>query len=549
MASFTKRSGVITLICCSLILMMMYSVEITMEGSYIQIRVPTSHFISQTYMNASKQTRNFTSQNSVHENTTQLQLSVQKDNQPSFSGDFDPFRILVNTRLRQYETFSKLPKDFTFKGGQPANGKHDLKAIGEQLKALKYDGLHWYDNGFLFIKRVEYYKGELSKGGSYIHGVSQSSDVFTMCAYEDFFNGTYLIQCPIYSDCAKVDVRVLQINYRHFKAKMEKLDKILFKEDFCTKRGYLVNKPESYWEKGQVDYKWHSPVSDFIDQNAEGFCKRLNAMGRLYFIGASHIRYHYLYTLYRCHSFIPDLSYRLVLIETMYGKDAAEAVNDMANESLYEDCSSTDPASTPFKSNLITSARSWLNNITPPDQHLQLYVYRKAMLKETAWSEKGRKANDSQKIKMCRPGKNMKVGMFVQTGSWDLSFKALAGSREEVFPRLEEAMKKLSETKHRNLGNLDFVIMGPPPCNPKSLKRGRSNAEIELYNQALEEMAVKYDLGFFNSFRMLLPRYEHNVNTHYAICNHKFPEKCRGQAGVTTMQAALLHMAGKFNSK
>ena len=62
----------------------------------------------------------------------------------------------------------------------------------------------------------EHYKKKKSHRGSYIYGTVISGDgVLSMCSYEDYFNGTYLLICPMCSQCVQLKVRTLQINRRH----------------------------------------------------------------------------------------------------------------------------------------------------------------------------------------------------------------------------------------------------------------------------------------------------------------------------------------------
>ena len=192
---------------------------------------------------------------------------------------------------------------------------------------------------------------------------------------------------------------------------------------------------------------------------------------------------------------------------------------------------------------------NWLKTNVSKDEPLQMFVYRREIMKRFRPDqilEKNRDANDSQSLKFCKASKKLKVGIIVQTGSWDLSFLGLNTSLVTVMPVLNKSMHVLSKIQ-QNTENMKILVMGPPPLNPARLKIGRSNADAMLYNQALHRLSLEHGIKYFNIFDVIQPVYEHNLGTHYINCNHIWKEKCRGNAGISGFQAAVASLIEQFD--
>ena len=339
---------------------------------------------------------------------------------------FDPMETLSKTLLSQFRKFNAVYPHFRFVGNAPYMEKHDVARIEAQVKSLAYQVKSWTDQGFVFVLITEQYQKLLTEGGSYLYGTVTSTDgIISVCAYEDFFNGTYLVQCPAYSQCVQVDIRSMQIHYRQFQNIMEELNIPLLVAKVCDRDSNIQQKPAQFWHRSNSIWVWHSDV--IADSGVEAYCKAVDSLDRLYMIGSSHMRYQYYYLLLTCNDTVKDLHTRVVFVDARYVTDVSLALHDIAKSYRARDCDSRSSIP-PFVSNVLTVKS--LHGRFPHDElsskpNIQVFAFRKTLRERHPDREKDLQVNDGMSLPFCRPTGECRIALMMQSASWDLSYIGL----------------------------------------------------------------------------------------------------------------------------
>ena len=155
---------------------------------------------------------------------------------------FSPIQQMMTTKVLQYDRFQKLTYHLKVK---PALHQSNYKTRDQVVEHLGYDPReqvkefnhtiqYWHEDKFIILEVAEFHNANFSTGGSSFHAVVQSPTVLQACGYEDYFNGSYRIQCAVYSACVNVKVTVLHLSLRQFYGVTTRQDITVLSKQICV---------------------------------------------------------------------------------------------------------------------------------------------------------------------------------------------------------------------------------------------------------------------------------------------------------------------------
>ena len=392
--------------------------------------------------------------------------------------------------------------------------KEFLSNQSETIKFLGYDpGIHLEDYNysihhsqtgyFVTVTIIEFFKQKLTSGGSSFYGLAYTENKLALCTYTDHFNGTYTVLCPMSSHCVHVNLTLLHTGFSQYQGITKRLDHVLLDAQICaTSTQDCVTLPQhEYWYHDEHHtWKWHSDI-DFPVTDEE-MCKMLDALGRLFMVGSSHMFYQYRYLLKTCLNSVHDLKHRLFYVEAQYIYEIQKAIQAFMDPKTYNWC---------------------LDNGTVTD--------RQSIFANRLWGGKTKAL-----LSVCNYGRKMNTTVLFQAGSWDVSYKTFQPTLKMVESSLEPVIEALSSFESSSQG-LHFLMMGPPPIYPKTQYAScRNNDMLHLFSHALRQICEKHKLRFLSVFEVVYPRYNESVdNSHYLHCG----KTCIGEVGKVVTQVAL----------
>ena len=415
-----------------------------------------------------------------------LNLTVRFD--ASFR-QFDPIISLARTKFEQFKEFTRLYPNFTFFTHLPRAGERNQERRKEIIDSYQYTTKELTENGCAFFGITERFLGNITNGGSSMFAKVSSTDIESICTYTDYFNGSYIVQCPIYATHVRVTIIVLDVNYHQFRQVPRDLDIRVVNKELVS--AIVLQKPGEYWSNKLNNWTWHTPQQSTQTVNSADMCKALTKLDRIYLVGSSHMRHQYHYLLSECQHFDTNFWRRFIFVQALFAQEVELAIHDFANETLYVDCDKM----TKFQSDNIS-----VYTLQKPyeTEHLRYQTFVYTM-------DKNKKNKDHRHMQLCKSGKNMKVGLILQTGSWDLSFHKLQKNLDTVLPSLNETLRYLHATKF-----FKILVTGPPPFNSaQPLNSGRSNDEIAIFDNNLRTIVTENKLPYFSVFEMMFLRYRH----------------------------------------
>ena len=416
----------------------------------------------------------------------------------------------MDTRKIQWNHFLCNNPHFVFPSHlmKPASKRHILSRKGT-IHYIGYDPAQLI-NGYSYnltvdsdtrysgvlINILEYHKYQVTNGGSAFTGTSFSNNIMSSCSYMDYFNGSYSIFCPIYSQCSFVEISLELVNYTQFKGITKPMQKTILSKDICvTSQQQQALTSHTYWRKTASTWKLNYYGGSY--QTAD-VCDMLKFAGRIYFFGASHLQHTAQYYLKECAQYIPNLRSNMKFSYTLYVSQFVEKINSLANSNSYSKCndSKTDGKSKPEKIPKLFS-RSELHRRSMP--------------------------------KLCLSSSSLNTSIMLQLGTWDMAYTGLKPTLEKYMPKLEGSLKRLMEKRGEYFTHL--LIVGPPPLYPTGqYAYCRNDVITAIFSTELGTLCQKYEIPYINTHDIIYPRYnETPISIHYLKCIGA--TTCKGDVG------------------
>ena len=304
-----------------------------------------------------------------------------------------------------------------------------------------------------------------TRGGSsfLVRSDSLSSQI---CHYNDFFNGTYMVHCPLPAcTCRNVSVWLQYFNFTAYAGNYIPIMKLLWQRRVCNhlksvpKRLTPINIQNTvtwYFENdGWVARLLSGKKYTVMDKSA--FCGCIRQIRKLFCIGASHMRNKCDSIMSLCYKLSPDI---------------------------------------PQQHKAITIANVHFINVSR--------MYKYAQLWTTHLSDERLGLGDV---------------VMIQTGAHDMAHVGMQNTMDEsltTFMRvIGDLQKKSSEHGFRLL-----VVTTPPfpDADQRQTKGSRNNFAIAAFNRQLKAELLSKKVNVFDEFSVLLARQDSNVCGCHYVC-------------------------------
>jgi hypothetical protein len=122
----------------------------------------------------------------------------------------------------------------------------------------------------LVLKLDEKFAGEWTQGGSCFSTWLYTNDIMELCWYDDHFNGSYTIECPMFPGCNHIDVHLQFFNFFAYREilGLQPLRKVVFSYDIC-----MADKKEMHTCSGSQTEWLSKDIFNVIPSNISGVQK------------------------------------------------------------------------------------------------------------------------------------------------------------------------------------------------------------------------------------------------------------------------------------
>ena len=274
-----------------------------------------------------------TSEIATH-NYTQIRVILQQNNdsavqKPCYTTMEDEmyaygdviFESVGSTELQQYDRLMKNNPNVSYPVGKP------------QLAAAPtgYTYTVMAVSSTIFVIKELYRKTPTCGGSSFL--VRTDSTSTQICPHTDFFNGTYVVNCPLpRCTCRNITVLLQYTNFTAYTGSHTPIWKLLWQQRVCdtnTKSSNFIHfqrrRNLSSTEKKSVATWYHNEDrlvatlldgEEFPDVNISDLCGCVKKYRKLFLVGSSHMRFKFDYITTACYempSNVPVQHNRLVV--------------------------------------------------------------------------------------------------------------------------------------------------------------------------------------------------------------------------------------------
>ena len=247
-----------------------------------------------------------------HATTTTLSQKCRTQNVDkmySFASDID--NAVGTTELQQYARFMKMYPKFKFHMTQnttfpPPDGySYNVRVVSS--------------TDFVIEERC----GNSSTGGGSSFLIITTSTSTQNCHYNDFFNGTYAVHCPLPEcSCRNVSIRLQYSNFTAYTGNHKAVQTVLFRKLMCNNQSTAVVSNSSRRKTKQITddknvvtwYKhngdWEATLLNgkrYIEMSESELCGCVKNIRKLVMVGSSHMRYKFDHIAYLCYKMPVDL--------------------------------------------------------------------------------------------------------------------------------------------------------------------------------------------------------------------------------------------------
>ena len=378
-------------------------------------------------------------------------IAVEDDKMYAFGNEF--YDAIGKTDLMQYHRFKKYNPNATYvmksltEAKPPAGYKYHVESLST-TEIL-----------------IEERNGDVpTKGGSSFLVRSDAVSI-QICHYDDFFNGTYLVHCPLPEcTCRNISIWLMYYNFTAYSGNHYPVRKLLWRHRSCSLRKNEARPSLSHradlhpptnmenmvtWYLKNKQWVATSSTGKEYIESKSALCGCVKKIRKLFCIGSSHMRFKCDYIMSQCYDF---------------------------------------PVGMPFQHKALT-----VGNI----HHLSMSMMHRF---PTLWDTY---------LKNETLGRRDVV--IIQTGAHDMAKTSVQYAMDVSVLRLVRALG-LIQKKSEKLGfRLLYVTTTPFPENDRRRTKGnRTNFALAAYNRKLKAGLLSKKVSVFDEFGVLLPQQDIN---------------------------------------
>ena len=367
----------------------------------------------------------------------------------------------------------------------------------------------------VFFSITECHSGDRqSTGGSSFWITSTTPVSRQMCTYVDMFDGTYAVWCPLSLDtkCSNMSVALDFFNFTAFSGHHKPLRDVKWQRTICREQ---ESQCSDHGDVGETDKAllrrtdlsglqnetamrnavtwvqqtggWLARLSWQRDQpfkmNQKTLCERLTHLGRLIFVGASHMRYKSDHLIIQCYTMPPDVARKhssivvanIEYIKRLYATEFWSIPAELAKRNL-------------SKSDLV----------------------------------------------------------LVQTGAYDMFENGLQKSLLAAVPEFTRVLRQIRDVSRKRGFRVVFVTSPSYPRNDsRSSKGSRNNFALAAFNGSMKRAAADIGVQIFDEFSAFLTYEEEAIcGSHYLCRLLGDSGHVSGELGKTAAELLLAYASG-----
>ncbi|KAI0213503.1 hypothetical protein LSAT2_001460 [Lamellibrachia satsuma] len=489
---------------------------------HIQLKNNSFHYKTSFFSRIAGGRYNGTSHKEIHSDYYGYPGSMELEQYAEFERRNPTFVL----KLKGYPQFVKPPVDYKVTVsvicGMKSRVKCDADTVGDYRKNIsKYnvikegrDADGCKDEGVFFSITERHGGDRQSAGGSSFWITSTTPVSRQMCTYIDMFDGTYAVWCPLSLDtnCSNMSVALDFFNFTAFSGHHKPLRDVKWRRTICrgqqsqcSEHGGVGEMDKALLRRtdlSRLQYEtamrnavtwvrqtggWLARLSWQRDQpfkmNRKTLCERLRHLGRLIFVGASHMRYKSDHLIIKCYSMPPDVA----------RKHSSVVVNNIE------------------------------------------YIQRQYATEFRTIPAELAKRNLS-KVDL----------VLVQTGAYDMFRNGLQKSLAVAVPVFARVLRQIRDVSQKRGFRVVFVTSPSYPRNDsRSSKGSRNNFALAAFNGSLKRAVADIGFQIFDEFSAFLTYEEEAIcGSHYLCRLLGDSGHVKGELGKTAAELLLAYASG-----
>ena len=363
----------------------------------------------------------------------------------------------------------------------------------------------------VFFSITERHSGDRqSTGGSSFRIVSSTPVSRQMCTYVDMFDGTYAVWCPLSLDaaCSNISIALDFFNFSAFSGHHKPLRDAKWQRTICREQQSQCSAEETEktllrrtdlsglqnetamrnavtWVRqrggwlARLSWQRYQPFK----MNRKTLCERLRHMGRLVFVGASHMRYKSDHLIIKCYSMPPD-------VDRKHSSVVVDNIDFIQRLYAIE-----------FRSIPAELAK---RNLSTGDL------------------------------------------VFVQTGAFDMFRDGLQKGLAVAVPVFAGVLRQIRDVSRKRGFRVVFVTSPPYPRNDsRSSKGSRNNFALAAFNGSMKRAAAGIGVQIFDEFSAFLAYEEETICVSHYLCRLNGDLRhVSGELGKTAAELMLAYASG-----
>ena len=415
---------------------------------------PLSRRVHAEYVSTSlpQKDRSVSFNTTTHATVQRECIAVEDDKMYVFGNEI--YDAIGRTDLMQYHRFRKYNPNATF-------------VMKNLTKAKPPAGYKYHVEGLSTTEiLIEERNGDVPTRGGSSFLVRSDAVSIQICHYDDFFNGTYLVHCPLPEcTCRNISIWLMYYNFTAYSGNHYPVRKLLWRRWICNQhkskarlslshRADLhsttnVENVVTWYLKNKQWVATSLTGKEYTEMSKSALCGCVKKIRKLFCIGASHMRFKCDYIMSQCYDF---------------------------------------PADVPIQHDALT-----VGNI----HHLSVsMMFKFPKLWNTYLKHETLDRRDV---------------VIIQTGAHDMAKTSMQYAMDVSVMTLVRALGLLQKKSEKHGFRLLYVTTTPFPENDRRRTKGnRTNFALAAYNRKLRAGLLSKKVKVFDEFGVLLPQQDSN---------------------------------------